>query len=62
MHNLDFLAPDGDRITITASFGIAGTKQDNSDTSWRHLITDADSELYEAKRSGRNCIRVSGPE
>lgn len=62
LHNRDSRAPDGDRINITASFGIAGTKQDSSNTSWRQLIADADSALYEAKRSGRDCIRVSAPE
>ncbi|MDF7662702.1 GGDEF domain-containing protein [Erwiniaceae bacterium L1_54_6] len=56
LHNLDLRVPDGNRINITSSFGIAGTKKD---ISWRQLIADADSALYEAKRGGRDCIRVS---
>ncbi|MBV5325055.1 MAG: diguanylate cyclase, partial [Rhodospirillaceae bacterium] len=40
---------------ITASFGVAAlTAQRESSETW---LAHADAALYDAKRSGRNCIR-----
>lgn len=55
LHNINFDAPDGERIDITASFGIAMRKERSS---WMQMIADADAALYEAKRRGRDCIHV----
>ena len=43
-------------IKITASFGVAQTE--SSDFNIRALLDRADSQLYEAKRNGRNCVRA----
>ncbi|MBP1988785.1 histidine kinase N-terminal 7TM domain-containing diguanylate cyclase [Paenibacillus eucommiae] len=43
-------------ITVTSSFGIAQSKED-SDTL-ESLLRDADAALYEAKKEGRNSVRL----
>lgn len=43
-------------INVTSSFGIAQVSQSTPDLS--ALIDHADKALYEAKRSGRNCVKV----
>jgi diguanylate cyclase (GGDEF)-like protein len=48
----EILAPDGRRIPVTASFGVADGTQ-----SWPDLIARADAALYRAKGHGRNCVR-----
>jgi len=52
----------GERIYITASFGVTGLDPDTPDEkiSPEALITQADECLYQAKQEGRNRIRVSG--
>ena len=52
------LAPDGTRIAITASFGVAAFPDRSSEDS---LVAAADAALYEAKRTGRNRV-VTAPE
>lgn len=43
-------------IAVTASFGVAGI--DNATDSIQDMIRHADMVLYEAKRRGKNCVRV----
>ncbi|MGH9393800.1 MAG: GGDEF domain-containing protein, partial [Terriglobales bacterium] len=45
------------RLRLTASFGVAALSGD--DDAWGQLLRRADHALYEAKRSGRNCIRLA---
>lgn len=45
-------------LTVTASFGVA-TSEHNDSVDVSALIRSADSAVYEAKHSGRNCVRVS---
>ncbi|HEV2712119.1 MAG TPA: diguanylate cyclase [Gaiellaceae bacterium] len=51
-----FFAPDGERIRVTASFGVAAfpdvTTQDE-------LVAASDEALYDAKRSGKNRVAVA---
>ena len=46
----------GQELNVTASFGVAEGRTANG--GWKHLIEDADTELYRAKSEGRN--RVCG--
>ena len=52
----------GERIRITASFGVTGLDPATPDEkiSPEALITQADECLYQAKQEGRNRVRVSG--
>jgi diguanylate cyclase (GGDEF)-like protein len=52
-------ASDGTDVAVTASFGVAVL--DPSATDVAALIDAADAALYEAKRSGKNCVRVAAP-
>jgi diguanylate cyclase (GGDEF)-like protein len=47
--------PD-EKFSLSASFGIASAAQSGYDLN--ALMTHADMALYEAKRSGRNCVVV----
>jgi diguanylate cyclase (GGDEF)-like protein len=49
------LGSDGERIPVTASFGVAANKH----FTWRQLMAKADVALYAAKQAGRNCVRVA---
>jgi diguanylate cyclase (GGDEF)-like protein len=48
----------GKSVQVTASFGIAGI-QDQKTCDFSTLLRKADQTLYEAKRGGRNLVRVS---
>ena len=50
------VTPAGARV-VTASFGVAGFEAPHW-ASVEALLTAADAALYEAKRDGRNCVRV----
>jgi two-component system cell cycle response regulator len=51
----------GQSVSVTASFGVAGFQgKDVQDFS--ALMRKADQMLYEAKRAGRNLVRVAYPE
>jgi diguanylate cyclase (GGDEF)-like protein len=52
------LAPDGQPIPVTASFGVAAYPDDSSSQA---LLAAADGALYEAKRAGKNRV-ARGPE
>ena len=53
-----FLAPDGERIRVTASFGVAAFPDVKSQDE---LVAASDGALYEAKHSGKNRVAVAGP-
>ena len=53
-----FLAPDGQRIRVTASFGVAAFPEAASQDQ---LVAASDGALYEAKRSGKNRVAVAAP-
>ncbi|WP_312172909.1 sensor domain-containing diguanylate cyclase [Stutzerimonas kunmingensis] len=46
---------DGERVSLTISFGVA-TLDSQAAASPLELLSAADRALYEAKRSGRNCV------
>lgn len=50
---------DGQRIAVTASFGVAVFEKTGDDTI-HDLFTRADRALYRAKQSGRNRVEVFG--
>jgi diguanylate cyclase (GGDEF)-like protein len=50
---------DKDEIYLTASIGFAITSPNDHTTDARSLVRAADVCLYEAKRSGRNCVRFN---
>jgi len=48
---------NGQNISVTASFGVAGF-DGTAVTTLRDLLTNADHALYDAKASGRNQVRA----
>jgi diguanylate cyclase (GGDEF)-like protein len=53
-----FLARSGERIRVTASFGVAAFPQAGTQDQ---LVAASDGALYEAKRSGKNRVAVAAP-
>ena len=51
-----FVAPDGERIRVTASFGVAAFPQAATQDQ---LVAASDGALYDAKRSGKNRVAVA---
>jgi two-component system cell cycle response regulator len=49
--------PDGGKIQITASFGVADRDEVSGGTGSDLLVSLADRRLYEAKAAGRNRVR-----
>ena len=52
----EFLAADGERIRVTASFGVAAFP---NAASQDQLVAASDGALYEAKRTGKNRVAVA---
>lgn len=50
--------PDGNTVSVTASFGLAAFPEDGDSSA--DLLIAADDRLYKAKRNGKNCIIYSG--
>ena len=50
-----------ERVKITISIGTA-VYDSGRHRSFESLISDADTALYDAKDSGRNCVKLFGPE
>ena len=48
----------GQTLKLTASFGVAGI-EGKTPVDFKAVLREADQMLYEAKRQGRNCVRVS---
>jgi len=48
----------GKSVSISATFGVAGSESGNL-RNFDALVRKADEMLYEAKRAGRNCVRVA---
>ncbi len=54
--SLPFKGPDGDRVTLSVSIGLASHPEDADRPDL--LIRAADEALYEAKRGGKNCVAM----
>jgi diguanylate cyclase (GGDEF)-like protein len=52
------LGPDGEAITVSASFGVASFPEASGQNE---LVAAADAALYEAKRAGKNRVGVAEP-
>ncbi|HET9324003.1 MAG TPA: diguanylate cyclase [Gaiellaceae bacterium] len=53
----ELVAPDGERIEVSSSFGVASFPH----VPGRQLVAAADAALYEAKRAGKDCVVVCEP-
>ena len=54
------LSPRGERIAVTASFGVAEMREVGARTP-AELVAAADAALYEAKKAGRDRVVVAHP-
>jgi len=54
-------ALQGQSMRVTASFGVTGVYS-KEPQEFGVLVRKADQMLYEAKRAGRNLVRVSHPQ
>ncbi len=48
----------GQSVSVTSTFGVAGSESGNP-KDFEALVRKADEMLYEAKRAGRNCVRIA---
>jgi diguanylate cyclase (GGDEF)-like protein len=55
------LVHNGERVVVTASFGVSSTAEIGYDTS-KELVDAADKMLYAAKEGGRNQVRMATKE
>jgi two-component system cell cycle response regulator len=51
-------AKDGALMRLTASLGVSCTYGRDEGIDARTLVRQADNALYEAKRTGKNCVRA----
>lgn len=51
-----FRLPGNGTIPLTVSIGVALFPEDTGDYAWLWLVELADQAMYEAKKSGRNCV------
>jgi diguanylate cyclase (GGDEF)-like protein len=58
--DLEVVSPDGARLALTASCGVAATGPGMHDAAG--LIAAADAALYRAKHEGKNCVRAAAAE
>lgn len=52
---------EGTKIAVTASFGVASVEVGSPLTTFAHLIKAADMALYQAKKTGRDRVKVFQP-
>ena len=52
------VGPDGERVKVTASFGVAAFPESDSQDQ---LVAAADGALYEAKHAGKNRVAAAAP-
>jgi diguanylate cyclase (GGDEF)-like protein len=57
VEEVEVVGPSGERITVTASFGVALMGESAPDPAT--LIAGADAALYRAKYQGKNCVRLA---
>ncbi len=57
IESVEVVGPAGERITVTASFGVALMGEATPDPA--ALISAADAALYRAKYQGKNCVRLA---
>ena len=57
VEEVEVVGPAGERITVTASFGVALMGENAPDPA--ALISGADAALYRAKYQGKNCVRLA---
>ena len=57
VEEVEVVGPAGERITVTASFGVALMGESAPDPA--SLISGADAALYRAKYQGKNCVRLA---
>ena len=58
---LPLYADRGEQFSVTLSGGIAAYAPESDQQQASGMLTRADHALYEAKRSGRNCVRLAHP-
>ncbi len=51
-----FILENSTVLSVTSSLGVVTSQEDNKD--WQQLISFADQALYQAKESGRNCVKL----
>lgn len=56
---LSFAADGGAPLPVTVSVGVATM---SNDASFADLLARADRAMYQAKKDGRDCVRIAGPE
>ena len=61
VENTPFQTNDGIPISMTVSAGVASSGKE-AEISLEDLITRADRSMYDAKESGRNCVRTYDPK
>lgn len=57
VERMPLAAPDGSALPVTASFGVALSRPDDDDL--HRLVDAADQAMYQAKREGRNRVRMA---